>query len=318
MLALLCRQAAEYANDDEVSKFVADCQKAARHALAVEPDQPEALSAIATLAPLFGRWRDARERLISIIEAHPGHPVASHDLAFMEMAVGRVRAAKKIIDGLIAVDPLAACYCYKSMYQHWSVGDHVGLDHVGERAVQLWPTHPAVWTARIWTLAYTNRAQAALAMIDEKRARPALPAAFLAYLRQVITAFASGEPELVSNAIARSRDHAAAGPAHAISSLFGLGLLRAHCDAFDVAEAYYFHAGERPVPARHMPGEPSITDQHRRVTQILFTPVFAAMRTDPRFGKICDRIGLTSLWSEGGLEADFLLEPGDFHSSASA
>ena len=41
-----------------------------------------------------------------------------------------------------------------------------------------------------------------------------------------------------------------------------------------------------------MQDEPSVNDQHRRVTQVLFTPAGAGMRSDPRFMEFCERIGL--------------------------
>lgn len=305
MLALLCRHAAEYAEPGEVSAHVVECESSARRALALEAAQPEALVALASVAPLFGRWGDARQRLETILKANPNHAVAAHDLAMVEMATGRVRAAKAIMDGLLALDPLAACYCYKSMYQHWSVGDLTGLDHVADRAMHLWPTHPAVWTARLWTLAYTGRAEAALEMLADKAVRPNVPMPALAFFRHVIGSVVNSAPEQIESAVAASRRIAAAGPAQAIASLFGLGLLNASDDAFEVAEAYYLRKGSVPVPLRHTVGELSVNEQHRRVTQILFTPVFASMRTDPRFRSLCEHIGLSNYWEISGLNPDF-------------
>jgi len=304
LLALLCRLAAEYAEPGAASIYVAECESSARRALALESHQPEAMTALASVEPLMGRWLDARERLMAIREVHRQHPAATHDLAIVEMATGRVRAAKELMDSLLGADSLAPCYCYKSIYQHWSIGDEAGMDRIADRAIQLWPTHPAVWTARFWTLAYTQRTKAALSMLADAAVRPDLPPPALAFMRQTLLA-AVGAAEERNAALAASIKIAGTGPAQAIASLFTAGLLQSRDAIFEIAEAYYFRTGNAPVPMRHTAEELSVNDQHRRVTQILFTPVFNGMRDDPRFVSICQRAGLSSYWEVSGLRPDF-------------
>jgi hypothetical protein len=41
------------------------------------------------------------------------------------------------------------------------------------------------------------------------------------------------------------------------------------------------------------------------MTQWLFTPPVAAMRADPRFGKLCDEFGLTAYWRARGVKPDY-------------
>jgi tetratricopeptide (TPR) repeat protein len=303
MLALLCRQATEYAEPADVPAFVAECQAAARRALSINDGQAEALAALASVAPIYGRWGDARAALTRAFERAPDHMVVLHDLAIVEMATGRVCAAKSIMDGLIARDPLAACFCYKSIYQHWSVGDLTGLDDVGDRAIQLWPNHPAVWMARFWTLAHTGRARAALAMIEDVPARPRIPGPMLDLLRLITTA--AGHQTDSRLAIDACKKAAERGPAQAVAAILGLGLFDAVNEAFDVALAYYLRAGDAPVPVRHMTSDASINDQHRRVTQPLFTPACAGLRADKRFLELCERMGLTRYWDSVGLCPDF-------------
>lgn len=306
MLALLCRQAAEYADPADVPGFVSECEAAARRALTIDSGQAEALVARASVAPLFGRWLHARTALTNVLERTPDHTIALHDLAILEMATGRVRAAKAIIDSLMARDPLAACFWYKSIYQHWSVGDLAGLDAVADRAIQLWPRHPAVWSARFWTLANTGRGPAALKMLEDGAARPPMPEPALRLLKLVVSAHTAGDAALGEQAARACSDAAARGPAQALGALNGLGLLGRVDEAFSVAGAYYHRAGAGPVPLRHTNEDPSINDQHRRVTQMLFTPAGAAMRSDPRFLPMCERMGLVVYWEQTGLAPDFL------------
>lgn len=310
-LLRLCRYAAEYAEPVDALGYLAECEASAARSLAIDPGQTEARVALATVAPLFGRWLDARARLGEIVRDQPDSFTATHELAIVEMAAGRICAAKALVDDLLDSDPLAACLCYKSIYQHWSTTDLPAMDHVADRAIQMWPSHPAVWIARLWTLAYTGRAQAALRMLEDEAVRPPIPPPALQFLRAILGAVSVGTDSKLDEAAALSRQVSQTGPAQAIGALFALGLLQRPDEQFDIAMSYYVRQGAAPVPIRHMHGEPSINDQHRRVTQILFTPACAVLRADPRFTTLCDRIGLSGYWAASGLEPDFrsLVEP---------
>jgi DNA-binding winged helix-turn-helix (wHTH) protein len=306
MRALLCRYAAEYAEASEVAEFVAECQSSARRALQIEGEQPDARVALATVAPIFGRWLEARTALMRIVGKSPNAFVANHELVICDMATGRVRAAVSRTDDLIAAVPLAACLIYKGIYQHWSIGDLLGMDQLGERGMHLWPTHPAIWTARLWTLAFTGRIEASLDMLQDEDGGPDIPQPMLQLLKTVISAASTGTAGEIERAAAAARQAAASGPARAIAALFALGLLHRVDDAFAVAEAYYLREGTGPVPLRPTDGEPAINDLHRRVTQILFTPACAEMRDDRRFLRLCERAGLAGYWEQTGLRPDFL------------
>ena len=46
---------------------------------------------------------------------------------------------------------------------------------------------------------------------------------------------------------------------------------------------------------------------NRRMTQWLFTPPVAEMRTDPRFPKLCEEFGLTAYWQARHVRPDYLV-----------
>ena len=120
----------------------------------------------------------------------------------------------------------------------------------------------------------------------------------------VLDAVISPSPATCAEAVGACRAAARDGPAHAIHSMTALGLLGEADEAFAVAAAYYFRDGPNPVPLHHGPIEPVLNEQHRRLTQILFTPAFATMRDDPRFASLCTRIGLSRYWDESGLRPE--------------
>jgi DNA-binding winged helix-turn-helix (wHTH) protein len=305
LLALSLRHAAEYEPPELATQAVLDCERAARHAVGLEPNQPEALTALVSVVPLFGDWSTARARLLAILAQNPDHPVPTQDLATLEMSTGRIRESKAIRDRLIEQDPLAAISCYKSVYQNWSVGDLACMDHLADRALQLWPFHPAVWTVRFWTYAYTGRLKAAAAMVRHPTGQSFPPNA-MRYLTSILTALETDRKFNVDAAVRQSMVHATLGPAAAIQAMFGLGLFEALNEMFEVAEAYYLRSGSSPVPLQHSFSEPALNEQHRRLTQVLFTPVFKEARRDPRFTTLCERIGLQRYWREQEFEPDFM------------
>jgi hypothetical protein len=74
-------------------------------------------------------------------------------------------------------------------------------------------------------------------------------------------------------------------------------------DAFAIANAYYFGRGFT-VPDFPTPGSKFTPDQ--RQTRLLFEPVTQPMRTDPRFDRLVEEIGLKRYWRESGIQPDYL------------
>jgi DNA-binding winged helix-turn-helix (wHTH) protein len=304
-LALLHRHAAEYAEPAEASKHVRSCEMAARRALDLDPANVRAATALVSVAPLYGRWFEATRRLSELCAGAPDDPVPQNDLSVVEMATGQTHAAKRRRDRLIAADPLAAQFQYKSVYQHWSVGDLVRMDHVADSAMQLWPLHPAVWTVRLWTLAYTGRFAAAQVLLAGRRP-PGISEPLSAFLRQIVAAAMNDRQSAQDEAAMAATAFASGGSAHAVAALLALGLFSRTDEAFAVARRYYLQDGNRPVPVQPQADHPTLNEQHRRLTQILFTPACAHMRPDPRFLGICNSIGLTEFWERSGLTPDFM------------
>lgn len=303
MLALMYRHAAEYGLSEDREDFVTESERAAQRALDRDPFQPEAQIALTSVVPIFGHWSEAHHRLSAILARQPGHVISTHDLAIIEMSTGRVREAKRLLDPLLAADPLAPCLGYKSTYHHWSLGDLETMDQRADRAFQLWPQHPAVWTARFWTLAFTERTSAALQMLSNEALAPPLPGSLADFLRDVLIAAAdraAGADRLAQRAF----DAVAAGPAQAVNSLMALGLLGDIDRSFAVADAFYCRKGAVTVPTHSAQFAP-VNEMGRRLTQVLFTPACAAMRGDSRFDRMCEGIGLSSYWQATGREPDF-------------
>lgn len=308
MLALILRNGAEYAGPDLCADLVRECEGAAAQALAIDPAQPHARAALIGLPPLFGDWAARRPKLLAALDEKPDDIVAAHDLCMLEMATGRPGAAAAISSRLIAIEPLAATLHYKQIYQLWSTGQTAAMDRVGDRGMTLWPRHPAIWFARLWTLAFTGRVRQAVQQLAEASARPALPPPALATLDLTLSALAEpGDAALHAQAIDGNLRSAEQGPAQGLAAVIHLAGLGEADAAMRVAEGYLLRRGSVSVGVHKTASDPSITDQHRRVTQMLFLPVTADLRAHPRFLPLCEEMGMAAYWEAAGVTPDFLI-----------
>jgi hypothetical protein len=88
-----------------------------------------------------------------------------------------------------------------------------------------------------------------------------------------------------------------------------LNLMGATDRLFDLAEAYYLERGPVMAAMQWRPGQPVVTDQRRRKTNMLFTPTAAAMQRDPRFMPLMKDMGLVDYWNRRGIVPDFMARP---------
>lgn len=307
MLALILRNGAEYADLDLCPALVRECESAAARALAIDPRQHHARAALIGLPPLFGDWTARRPKLLAALEESPDNFVAEHDLCMLEMATGRPRAAAAISSRLIAIEPLAATLHYKQIYQLWSTGQDAAMDRIGDRGMTLWPRHPAIWFARLWSLAFTGRVRQAIQQLASASARPDVPPPALATLELTLASLADpGDAALHAQAVERNLRSAEQGPAQGLAAVMHLAGLGEADAALRVAEGYLLRRGPVSVGVHKTASDPSITDQHRRVTQMLFLPVTADLRAHPRFLPLCDAMGLAAYWEAAGVTPDFL------------
>jgi hypothetical protein len=116
-------------------------------------------------------------------------------------------------------------------------------------------------------------------------------------LRAAMTALQSGRAADRAIAVERLLAEVSRGPTLAVNAtllLCGLGELDR---AFDVARAYLLEEGPLMASVRWRAGQVSVNDQRRRKTNMIFVPVSAPMRADPRFADLVQRMGLADYWS---------------------
>jgi DNA-binding winged helix-turn-helix (wHTH) protein/Tfp pilus assembly protein PilF len=308
VFALLLRHAAEHAAASDCAFYIEQCHAAAAAALSLRPTDGTARVALVSLPPLFGDWLPRRSRLLAILADQPDSAPAVHDLAVLEMATGRPVAAVPLIEELMEREPLAAIFHYKRVYHLWTLGLLSEMDRLADRAMQMWPRHSAIWFARFWTLAFTGRPDQAMQHLDDQNLRPAIPPAALVPLEKTLLAIKEPQNEQARRTAVQANFQAAArGPAQSVAATIHLSGIGAVEEAFTVAEGYLTRNRSLAVSLRKTPTDPSVTDQHRRVTQMLFIPSAEVLRRSPRFTRLCDAIGLSDYWRRANLTPDHCL-----------
>lgn len=305
LLSVAMRNSVEEAEPRDVAKVAEACETAARRALAINAGEPNARMALATLKPEFGDWGEVEDALRGILRDAPSNIPALSYLTMLLQSVGRAKASWDLNERSISLEPLSPTHQFRRALKLWIFGRLALADLTIDRALQLWPRHPAVWNARLYLFAFTGRAEAGLRQVADRASRPPsfTPEAEVFWVAS-LRALASGASADVSAARAANVAAAPNSPAFAVASIMVLSSLSQIDSAFAVAEGTLLRRGPLIGTIWGGRGEMPVTDQYWRRTMNLFTPATAAMRADARFVPLCDGIGMVDYWRKRGVWPD--------------
>ena len=307
-LAVAYREVAENAEPGDVAAAVQSCEQAARRALALDDKEGNALAALATIRPFFGDWYHSEQRFLRVLAIAPGNLTAIGELTLLLQAAGRCRESWKWNEHGMEIDPLSPIQHYRRALKHWIFGRIAQADLTIDRALQLWPRHPALWNARLMIFAFTGRARAALAMLDDKELQPTtLPEETIAFWRPSLIALDTRTSGDIAEARANNLAYAVRSPGYSTWAIMVTSSLGDLDVAFEITSGYFLRRGPRIGRLWTGSGQMPVNDSRWRRTMNLFTPVTAAMRQDPRFNTLCDGIGLTEYWKRRGIKPDYQL-----------
>jgi hypothetical protein len=223
-------------------------------------------------------------------------------------STGRCREALAVAERASAIDPLCPDHQARKAGRLWVIGRVAEADRVITRALELWPSHRIVWLIRLMIYAYTGRARAALAMLEDGKASPALfsPSAESVW-RTSLTALDNPTARAVAAAREANISGSKATPAVAAQAILTLSALGELDAAFDIANGFLLGRGSvivRPKPEKSVP---TVNGPGWRNTFGLFTPPTKAMRLDQRFAPLADGLGLKEYWRRRGIGPDAFL-----------
>lgn len=281
-------------------------EQAAARALQLNPANPYARLSRAMLDAATDSWLRDERLCRSILTTRPDIEFAWGMLSGVLLSVGRCReAADTFVQfwGKGLPDPSRA---YTRAVALWAADRLDEADKAMEEAMALFPTHFAVWFTRFYLLLYTGRAADALAMSRRTDQRPTgIPADNFAMIEDVAQAMITRARADIDRAMASNLAAAHKGAGFAENTMQFAAALGRVDTAFEVAEGYYFGRGFEVGELRFQPEQRVWTRRANRRTRLLFMPSTAAMRSDPRFGKLVEEIGLERYWRETGSVPDY-------------
>jgi tetratricopeptide (TPR) repeat protein len=283
-------------------------EHAARKALAIDPKEPNALLAMTVVQSSMLDWLSREARYRSILGIDPNNTLVMRSLGTMLHGVGRSRESLAVAERAIAIEPLCPDHQVRRAGRLWVLGRVAAADQVINRAMELWPSHRLVRLMRLMIYAYTGRARAGLAMVDDEARHPIFfgPGAATTW-RKSLEALETPTTTTIAAAREANVRGASGSPqiaAWAILTLSALGELDA---AFDVANGFLLDRGSVIVRPRAETDGSTVNGLGWRNTFGLFTPPTKAMRLDPRFKPLADGLGLTEYWRKRGLGPDAFL-----------
>ena len=280
-------------------------REAAQRALQLEPRNANARAAIAYARPFRGSWLLMEREYRRALKDQPGTYLVTYSLALLLTHVGRMKEAADLFAQLRGPVPQPNQTFFHAGALLGS-GQLSQAERLVDSAATIYATHPRIWGLRYDLALVGGRPAAALAMAQDVQARPSrVSDAWLerrAAVARVLTTGNVAERSAVVNGL---MEDASGSAGSAVRSLQELALLDARGEAFAVAQAYFFSRGfiipDAPVVAGR---SPEVT-MESRFTTFLFLPATRTMRSDGRFARLVEELGLESYWRKVGVQPDY-------------
>jgi DNA-binding winged helix-turn-helix (wHTH) protein len=254
-------------------------------------------------------WME-RERIVRQgLAFHPDDSDLLFALSSVLSNAGRMsEAADTIVRSVAKAKLRTSNMGWLHIYVLWGANRLPEADKAATEEITLFPRDYSVWNNRVFMLINTGRSVEALGAIADQDTRPpGIPDIDFDDLTTTATAFRTGLKADIEAAGLRLMEAAHRGAVYAERSMQYLSALGRIDEAFSVAEASYFDRGFTVSPFRYTKTMARYSRLEDRRTRPLFTPATKSMRSDPRFPKLVDELGLVRYWKETGSRPDYQL-----------
>ena len=297
---------AQLSEPKDAQPLISGAQDAARQAFSIDPKEPNALLAMLELQGSTLDWFTRDQKLHQIIAIDPTRIWAIAELVLMLQAAGMTRESQVWNERAISLVPLSLDFLTKRALKLWDQGRITEADKVIDQVRALYPTMQWPSFARFLIFATTGRVDAAETMLrSNPKMIPSAPET--AIWNAALAAFNNPTPAAIARTRAVCFEAAKiAGQTHGQGVMI-LSQLRDLDGAFAIADGSLLGRG-RIIRTEQPGSRAAIEAASDRVNmQWMFTPPCAPLRADPRFGPLCDGIGLTDYWRRRGVQPDYRL-----------
>lgn len=301
-LGLICGVCSHYRERPQALALRGKAMSSANQALQLDAGNVYGEAALAVAQPFIGFWSVWQQRMTRALAREPRNNDLLTYRAVMLQFEGRAKEAVPLYQR-ISEKPFRPAVYLNYIKALWTAGRPVELEDALEDAGSLYPSVASLWFTRFGILAYSGRSDAAISLAQTAEGRPPdvndTTVTNLVKLAHAIGSNATAEVEEVM-AEAIKGAHVAAGIAEqSIRNASALGRIE---EAFELADTYYFARGFT-IPDYSTKGSAFSPDE--RQTRLLFEPVTAPMRADPRFERLVSDLGFDRYWRESGVRPDY-------------
>lgn len=291
-----------------LARTVAEPEQArelALHALELDGKEPNARAVLAVQSRDLISWFEWENSLLEILEENPDNTLCLDYLSVFLQGMGRCSASWDVNERASSLEPFNPLNHQKRALKNWIFGHNGTADRIADQAIEIWPRNAYVWNARLITYAFTDRAPAALAMIEDKGNRPVnltepSVSSWLAALR----AIASRSAQDIAGAIETCTETAMLAPGLAANAIMVFSYLGETDAAYRVAEGLFDRRGPIVQQFRGRGIRDMYSEKAWGNSQFVFTPAASNFRSDPRFTSLCERTGHMDYWEQRGVWPD--------------
>jgi DNA-binding winged helix-turn-helix (wHTH) protein len=271
------------------------CRSAAAHALALDPDNPDAQAALLLLKPFYRNWAAIEAGCRDLLKRHPHHEILGYNLAFDLAQVGRWNETLPYLRELTARQPFWPLVHLRLILSLYESGNVEEADDLIEDGMKRFPRRKDYWLWKIRHLINAGRFAEAVAFSDDVNSRPAVgiePA--VDFEIGIARALASGSQPMRAAALDTLVTTARARPGYLATSAVSACVLGYVDECLSMLHGYYFGRGQWAGGQSERP-----------VTELLFVGSTSRLRADARFPALLEEIGLEDYWRATGTLPDF-------------